>query len=96
MKHVLILLLSVSLFAACKSGNDGKSWPAKDKNDFITSCEREATNGGLEKAQAVSYCNCMQVKMEKLYPKIKDAAKVTAAELQTPAMQEMIKDCLGK
>ena len=96
MKHVLILFLATSILVACKNSSGTKAWPSKDVKDFITSCEREAIGGGLEKAKAENYCSCMQVKMEKQYPDIKDAAKVTTEDLQKPDMQAMIKDCLGK
>ncbi len=92
MKHLLILLLSVSSLISCKSKTE---WSSKDITDFTSSCEREAIRAGLENVKAVSYCNCMQVKMQKQYPNVKDAAKVSKEDLEKPAMQAQIKECLG-
>jgi hypothetical protein len=61
---------------------------------FVSNCVSTAINGKMEEGLAKRYCDCMQVKMEVLYPDIRDAAALTDADMATPSMQRIIKDCL--
>lgn len=40
------------------------------------------------------YCTCMLEKVEKMYPVAADAAKITAADFETPTWKKMIRECL--
>jgi hypothetical protein len=69
------------------------NWPASEVNAFTSNCVTEAS-GGMERAKAVSYCNCMLEKMQELYPDVKDAARVTDADMETASFKALIQDCL--
>jgi len=70
-----------------------KGWTPADRSDFITNCVRTAkVNLGEDSAR--SYCYCMQEKIEKKYPIVADAGKVTAEDMSTPEWKKEIKDCL--
>lgn len=75
------------------SASTSSGWSRKDQLDFVNSCVREAKRGGMEDLDAQSYCDCMQYKIEKLYPDINDANKLTEADLNSPSMKKMIRDC---
>ncbi len=70
------------------------SWPASERASFISNCVSTAITGKMDEGLAKRYCNCMQVKMEVMYPNIIDAAALTDADMATPSMQRIIKDCL--
>ncbi|MBL7729537.1 MAG: hypothetical protein JNM88_00035 [Chitinophagaceae bacterium] len=73
----------------------GGSWSSAEINAFVSNCEAEAVRGGsMSRTQASSYCNCMQEKFEEMYPNAADAGSLTAEDLQTPAMQRLIRKCL--
>lgn len=77
------------------SQSDGSSsWPASEVKAFVTNCVKEAEKGGMQYLDAQSYCDCMQYKIEQLYPNIADAGRITAADLETPSMKKLIKSCL--
>lgn len=67
-----------------------KKWPNYEIKAFIDNCAREAQNKGLTRSQAMQYCECMQVGIEKLYPDINDAANL---DLNSPRIQKMIEEC---
>lgn len=72
----------------------GGKWSSKDVKDFVDECVGAAQKKGMEYLDAQSYCDCMQYKMERLYPRIQDASRLTQADLETPEMKKMIKSCL--
>ena len=41
------------------------------------------------------YCYCMQERIEKRYPTVDEAAKVTEADMASEAWQQDVKACLG-
>ena len=68
------------------------SWSKKDRDEFVNSCAEQAKGLGTEKAK--NYCECMQFKMEKIYPNVNDAAKLTGDDLKSEYWQKIIKNCL--
>ncbi|MEO7923068.1 MAG: hypothetical protein ABIR30_05270 [Chitinophagaceae bacterium] len=144
MKKVLLLLLTISLFAACNNDKDKNTstdrekddynsrdtttnkkeadkpdsttntkntdepgnttpttnytssgrWPSSEVNAFITNCVSSAVEGGMDRPLALRYCECMQVKLETLYPDVKEASLLTDADMETPAMKRLVRDCL--
>jgi hypothetical protein len=74
--------------------NTGHNWPASEINAFLTNCE---SNGAAIRDQGfdpAKYCNCMMVKVQELYPDVKDAARITEADMESPSFQTYIKNCL--
>ncbi len=78
------------------SSTSSAGWTRKQELDFVNSCVREAKKGGMEDLDAQSYCDCMQYKVEKLYPSYVEANRLTEADLKKPSMQKMIQDCLSE
>jgi hypothetical protein len=96
MKRVLILLMALSLFAACKNNNEKSSkdnrdfaarWPQVERDGFMKNCEKKAKESGSSQLIAQSFCECMLDKMETLYPDIKDAAKLTIEKINEIGMK---------
>ncbi|MEO6611351.1 MAG: hypothetical protein ABIT05_04435 [Chitinophagaceae bacterium] len=71
-----------------------EKWPASERISFISNCVSTAVEGKMDAGLAKRYCECMQVKMEVLYPDIRDAAALSDADMATPSMQRIVKDCL--
>jgi hypothetical protein len=69
-------------------------WSDKEREVFLSSCEKSAAGIGAEKAK--SYCNCMLGKLEVMYATASDADKITKEDLETPQWKNMIKACLNK
>jgi len=77
------------------SSSSSQGWTRKQELDFVNSCVREAKKAGMkDELDAQSYCDCMQYKIEKLYPSYAEANRLTEADLKKPSMQKMIDDCL--
>jgi len=76
-----------------KEGGTKSGWSRADVMEFVNSCVDEAERGGMESLDAQSYCDCMQYKLEKLYPDPEDVAVMTEADFRTPSMKRMIRDC---
>jgi hypothetical protein len=76
-----------------KSDDASSGWPESDKKDFVTNCVSEAEKKGMEYLDAQSYCDCMQYKLEKLYPSINDS-RLKSLNLESPSIKRMIKSCL--
>lgn len=74
---------------ACLRGN----WATKDREAFLKSCIDNAGSLGAEKAK--NYCECMMYKIEKNYPNVADADKITAEDLKSEAWQKILKSCLN-
>jgi hypothetical protein len=68
-----------------------RGWSSKDVREFVDTCIKEAEKG-FSRSKATSYCTCMQVKLEKLYPDSKD---VESVDFQTASMKRMVQDCLA-
>ena len=101
MKKLLFCCLFISSFFinknfAQQAGEPGakKGWPSNERADFISECIKSA-KVGMSVDSARSYCYCMQEKVEKKYPTIEEAGKITEADMQSPAWQKDIKDCLA-
>lgn len=77
-----------------KSTSSSSGWSRKDELDFVNDCVDAAEKQGMEYLDAQSYCDCMQFKIEKIYPDFRDASRLTDADLATPSMKKMIRDCL--
>lgn len=73
--------------------NAGSGWPESEVKAFVTTCVKEAQKTGLEYLDAQSYCDCMQYKLEKLYPSISDS-RLTNLNMESAAMKKMAKSCL--
>lgn len=77
------------------TSSSSQGWTRKQELDFVNSCVREAKKAGMkDELDAQSYCDCMQYKIEKLYPSYAEANRLTEADLKKPSMQKMIDDCL--
>lgn len=73
----------------CLSG----TWSGENREAFLSNCVRVATeNVGEKKAQ--SYCECMLFKVEKMYPKEEDAAKISEEDLTSEFWKKMVKSCM--
>ena len=77
-----------------KDNDDRKSssggWSSAEVDAFVSECVPAAEKNGLSRAQATEYCECMQVKIEKMYPDVNDAATI---DMESPKMQQMVRDC---
>jgi hypothetical protein len=99
MKKIIFYLL-VSIFfvnnSFAQAGGDPKmkGWPSSERYAFITSCIQEA-KANMSEDSARFYCYCMQDRVEKKYPTIEEASKITEADMQSAAWQKDIKECLG-
>lgn len=91
--HLFISLLFVSKIVAQETG-EKKGWPSAERYGFISSCIKEAKSG-LSEDSARFYCYCMQETVEKKYPTIEEAAKITEADMLSETWQKEIKSCLG-
>lgn len=78
--------------AAKTSSSSG--WSRKEELQFVDECVNAAVKGGMEELDAQSYCDCMQFKLEKIYPDYREANKLTSADMNSPSMKKMIKECL--
>ena len=74
--------------------NSRGTWSSVEVDAFITNCVSSAVNGGMQRTKADSYCNCMQRKLETLYPNVNDAGSLTEEDMNSPSMQRLVKDCL--
>ena len=93
MKRIFVIPVLIILLSSC--ANENRGWSAKDRKQMIDECVKAASGGALE-AQARSYCECMQPKLEAKYPKIKDMKGITATMIQnSPELQEEALKCLG-
>ena len=97
MKKTLYSCLLISILFTGKVFAQGsaekKGWPSAERYSFITDCMGNAKKGMNEDA-ARYYCYCMQEYIERKYPAIEEAAKLTEADLNTPEMKKEIQDCL--
>lgn len=91
--HLVISLLFISNTFAQETG-EKKGWPSVERYAFISECIKEAKSGYSEDT-ARFYCYCMQERVEKKYPTIEEAAKITEADMQSEEWQKDIKSCLG-
>lgn len=76
------------------SSSKTASWPQSERDGFLSSCEKSALKSTTDKSLAESYCQCMMEKMEKAYPDINDAVKLTRAEVEK-FTNDNREDCLG-
>ncbi|HUR66317.1 MAG TPA: hypothetical protein VMZ03_08180 [Chitinophagaceae bacterium] len=122
MRKLIIVFLSVSLFAACNNKKDEKKtdvkeektsdvkesgdkekpkeeettntssdWNSSDVSAFVDNCTSEAVRKGMQQQKASDYCNCMQRKLEVMYPK---KAEVAGLDIESPTIKSMIQKCL--
>jgi hypothetical protein len=98
MKKIVLIQLSISLFFISSSfaqqAGEKKGWPSAERYSFISECIKEAKSGTSEDS-ARFYCYCMQERVERQYPDIEQAAKITEADMQSEAWLKEIKSCLG-
>jgi hypothetical protein len=64
------------------------TWTMEDRQAFVVSCLSEP---GLRQDSAQNYCSCMQEKIEKSYPNVAEAYKLTQEEAV-----EMAKACFAQ
>jgi hypothetical protein len=88
----LLLLFSANIFA--QQSGEKKGWPSNERYAFIIECIGTAKAGMTEDA-ARFYCYCMQDKVEKKYPTIGEASKISNDDLQTPEWLREIKACVS-
>ncbi len=74
-----------------ESSGDG-NWSRSDVNIFVDNCVSEAVKGGMQRTKATDYCECMQRKLEVLYP---NSADVGNLDVEAPNIKDMINKCLG-
>jgi hypothetical protein len=98
MNKLLFTQLVISLLICSKTfaqeTGEKKGWPSTERYSFISECIKEAKSGYSEDT-ARFYCYCMQETVEKKYPTIEQAAKITEADMQSEVWQKDIKSCLG-
>lgn len=77
-----------------RDNNDsgGGNWSKSDVNIFVDNCVSEAVKGGMQRTKATDYCECMQRKLEVLYP---NSADVGNLDVESPNIKDMINKCLG-
>lgn len=76
----LVLLFSTQVIKA--QNGERKGWPSAERRGFLSECIN-AAKAGMSEDSARFYCWCMQEKVEKKYPTVEDAAKLTAEEMET-------------
>ncbi|MGQ0739761.1 MAG: hypothetical protein ACT4OJ_11920 [Bacteroidota bacterium] len=67
-------------------------WSSSDVNIFVDNCADEAVKGGMQRGKATDYCECMQRKLEVMYPNSQDVGNIN---VDSDEMQAMVKKCLG-
>jgi hypothetical protein len=98
MKKIVLYSLISTLFLsksfAQEAGEPKKQgWPSVERYAFITECIKTA-KVSLSEDSARYYCYCMQEKIEKKYPLIEEAGKITAADMQSPEWKKDIQSCI--
>lgn len=68
------------------------TWSGEDRETFLAKCIDKA-KGKVEEQKAWIYCECMLFKVEKIFPTLKEADKLTSSELATPAWKKRVQDC---
>lgn len=56
-------------------------WPKASRDEFISSCVREAVNAGQTRSISERYCECMLEKMEGLYPDVNEVERLTEDDI---------------
>lgn len=67
-------------------------WSSSDVRLFVDNCVSEAVKGGMQQTKATDYCECMQRKLEVLYPNSQDVGNL---DVESPNIKDMINKCLG-
>jgi hypothetical protein len=75
-----------------KDDDRRSSWSSDQVSIFVDNCAGEAVKGGMQRGKATEYCECMQRKLEVMYPDPQDVGNI---DTETPEMKEMIRKCLG-
>lgn len=75
------------------SKSSSSNWTSADVDLFVNSCVNSAVDRGMKRTQAENYCNCMQEKIEEMYPDTRDAAALNSDAMETPSMKRLVKDC---
>ena len=84
MKRLIVCGAAMLALSACKGG-----WSSGDKETFLKTCTDGATSSmGAQKAK--DYCECMLPKIQKRYPTVAEANKITTADAE---MTKMAEDC---
>jgi hypothetical protein len=77
------------------SRNDDRTssggWTSAERHEFVSNCVNTAVSGGMESPRAQSYCDCMQVKLERMYPRSSDVVNI---DVESTEMQNMMRNCL--
>ncbi|NOT50682.1 MAG: hypothetical protein HOP10_05350 [Chitinophagaceae bacterium] len=90
---VIVSVLSYNNLFAQQAGDIRKGWASSDRNTFISECIGTAMQS-MSRDSARFYCYCMQEKLEKKFPDIERANKLSADDLETPEWQKEAQDCL--
>ena len=69
-----------------------KAWSSEDRHTFIADCIGTAISIGEDSARF--YCYCMQEKIEKKFPDVNDANKLSADDLEKPEWKKATQDCV--
>jgi hypothetical protein len=85
----LIFFVFIVFISSCSN----RKWTEADRKKFITDCTAAAQKSALAD-KATSYCECMLPVMEKKFPTIGEANKVTEADMRNPDMQAAATKCL--
>ncbi len=100
MKKILFATLCYFIFSTCQSfaqeagepAGEKKGWPSVERYAFLTECIGTA-KVNMSADAARFYCWCMQEKLEKKYPRIEEASKITGEDMQSLEWQREIKNC---
>jgi hypothetical protein len=73
--------------------NDSRSsWNSDHVKIFVDNCAGEAVKNGLQRSEATEYCECMQRKLEVMYPDPQDVGNI---DTESSEMKDMIRKCRG-
>ncbi len=97
MKKILLTNVIISLLFIGKTlaqeTVEKKGWPPVERYAFLRECIKEAKSG-MSEDSARFYCYCMQERIEKKYPAIEEAAKITDADMRSDEWKKEVKNCL--
>jgi hypothetical protein len=91
-KEMAVECLGDNVPSNTSSSSKSSGWTRKQELEFVDQCVPAAMKNGLGELDAQSYCDCMQYKIEKLYPDYGDANRLI--DMESPSMKRMVKDCL--
>lgn len=96
-KKVLLTFMITLVLASASSaqipGDTLKRWKKDYREQFLADCIA-TSKANLGEDTSKSYCQCMALKLEEIYPDQKDVDKLTAADFEKPEMMKLVRSCL--